>query len=238
MSNKLELSLDPMQLFEMDLNVYWLDKNGVYLGCNKKVLDSFCIPENMVVGKNNQKLVQSKILHQALASHIDSSNKYILTSNKPLLNVPDPVVIHANGKPTHYITHRFPLFDKHKNISGILGISIDITEKTLITQSGLFGYAIMAAYSDQQHKYINEFLAHRPKQKSMADISPKEARCLYYLLKGKSAREIGEILHKSTRTIEGHLENAKQKLCCTTRSELFDRILNDIELIYLIRAKR
>ncbi len=237
MNDDLHLALKPDHLIGMDLNVYWLDNNGFYLGCNKKVLDFFHISEQMVVSKNNSDLVQAGILNQSLATHIDKSNQYVLTKKQPLLNVVDPIVKQYNGKPAQYISHRFPLFDKKKNIVGILGFSMDITDKILITQSGLFGYAIMAAHSDQQHKYVNEFFTGQAYCKKTMDISIQEARCLYYLLKGKSARETGEILFRSTRTIEGHITSVKQKLNCTTRSELFDRLLNDIELLCFVRFR-
>lgn len=237
--DELNLVINPAHLLGMDLNVYWLDKDGFYLGCNQKVLDLFQITEPMVIGKNNKKLIQEDILSPLHAAHIDRSNQYVFTQKQPIFNVRDPVIMKPGGKPAYYTTHRFPLFDKKKNLSGILGFSLEITSDLLVKQSGLFGYTIMAAHSDQQHKYVNEIFSqpNRHKKTSTINLSTQEARCIFYLLKGKSAREIGEILYRSTRTIEGHLESVKQKLDCTTRSELFDRVLNDIELLFFVRSQ-
>jgi DNA-binding CsgD family transcriptional regulator len=57
-------------------------------------------------------------------------------------------------------------------------------------------------------------------------LSKKEYICLNYYIKGKSAREIAEIMHLSKRTIEWHLTNIKIKLNCQNKSELFDKALS------------
>lgn len=43
-------------------------------------------------------------------------------------------------------------------------------------------------------------------------FSPRERECLHWLAEGKSARDIGQILNISRRTVVFHVENAKRKL--------------------------
>lgn len=52
-------------------------------------------------------------------------------------------------------------------------------------------------------------------------FSSREMECLAWLLKGQTARQIGEHLHLSARTVEGYLENIKNKLGCTSKTEIF-----------------
>jgi LuxR family transcriptional regulator, activator of conjugal transfer of Ti plasmids len=47
-------------------------------------------------------------------------------------------------------------------------------------------------------------------------LSPRELACLQWVVRGKSAWEIGEILTLSRRTVIFHLENAKRKLNAVT----------------------
>jgi LuxR family transcriptional regulator, activator of conjugal transfer of Ti plasmids len=47
-------------------------------------------------------------------------------------------------------------------------------------------------------------------------LSPREVACLQWVVRGKSAWEIGEILTVSRRTVIFHLENAKRKLNAVT----------------------
>lgn len=57
--------------------------------------------------------------------------------------------------------------------------------------------------------------------KNVAKLTPREIECLQYIYQGLSYREIGDTLVLSTRTIEAYIENAKLKLNCNTKSELF-----------------
>lgn len=58
------------------------------------------------------------------------------------------------------------------------------------------------------------------KEKNILILSKKEKTCLFYLVQGKSAEEIAIILSRSKRTVEGHIENIKQKLNCSKISQL------------------
>lgn len=51
-------------------------------------------------------------------------------------------------------------------------------------------------------------------------LTLKEAQCLYWIAKGKSAEEIGSILSAGKRTIESHIERLKLKLNCYKQTDL------------------
>jgi DNA-binding CsgD family transcriptional regulator len=53
------------------------------------------------------------------------------------------------------------------------------------------------------------------------DLSNKEASCLHFYLQGMNAREIGEKIFISTRTVEDYIKRIKQKLLVSSRSELY-----------------
>lgn len=55
---------------------------------------------------------------------------------------------------------------------------------------------------------------------SNSPIASREIECLYYLIKGFSLKEIGQIMQISSRTVEHHIKNSKIKLKCLRRSEL------------------
>lgn len=55
------------------------------------------------------------------------------------------------------------------------------------------------------------------------DLTLREAECLFYLLRGKSAREIGNQLNISPKTVEYYIANVKIKLKTTTRENLFQK---------------
>ena len=57
-------------------------------------------------------------------------------------------------------------------------------------------------------------------------ITKRELECLFYLMKGKSARETGTLLNLSQRTVEYYLNCLKEKLHCTRKSEIIEAVFN------------
>lgn len=52
-------------------------------------------------------------------------------------------------------------------------------------------------------------------------LSQRELETLFYVLQGKTAKEVARILNLSFRTVEGYIDNIKIKYNCRTKSELF-----------------
>ncbi|WP_244946950.1 response regulator transcription factor [Legionella israelensis] len=52
------------------------------------------------------------------------------------------------------------------------------------------------------------------------ELTNRECECVFLLLRGKSAKEIGVLLSLSKRTIESYIENIKNKMDCTNRAEI------------------
>lgn len=59
---------------------------------------------------------------------------------------------------------------------------------------------------------------------ALEKLTDREFDCIRQYIKGKTARQIGESLHISNRTVEHHLENIKFKLGCSSKLELFERL--------------
>lgn len=51
-------------------------------------------------------------------------------------------------------------------------------------------------------------------------LSPREKQCAHYLLNGMTAKEIGQQLGLSSRTVESYIVNMKIKLNCANKAEL------------------
>ncbi len=53
-------------------------------------------------------------------------------------------------------------------------------------------------------------------------LTKRETECLGYLSHGKNRKEIASLIGLSPRTVDTHLEKARNKLGCFTNSELID----------------
>lgn len=57
-------------------------------------------------------------------------------------------------------------------------------------------------------------------------LSKSQAWCLFYLLRGKTCKEIGKILMLSPRTVEKYVESIKEKFECSTKSQLIEKAID------------
>jgi len=60
--------------------------------------------------------------------------------------------------------------------------------------------------------------------KTVSPLSDRETEVADLLLYGYSAAQIGDILFRSNRTIESHIERMKEKLGCSRKSELIQKL--------------
>ncbi|MBP9726074.1 MAG: PAS domain-containing protein [Gammaproteobacteria bacterium] len=107
-------------------HVYWTDRNGVYQGCNDIQARSAGLASRMdIVGKRNQNLPWN--MNTAVSQIIDQSNEEIMSSGQS--KVLEEPVSHTNGEQGYCLSSKVPLRNAEGEVIGLLGISIDITEK-------------------------------------------------------------------------------------------------------------
>lgn len=64
-------------------------------------------------------------------------------------------------------------------------------------------------------------------------LTKKQEQCLFFLIRGKSLKEIATILGISHRTVEDHIDSIKNKLQCQTKRELIEKAIDCGFLYYL-----
>lgn len=107
-------------------SVYWKDKNGVYLGCNAFVLKMAGATEKTdIIGKTDYDMpwrdfapdlsrIDSRIIEQQKAEEIEET---------PTL---------ADGSKITMLTNKSPLKDSNSKVVGIIGVSLDISERKVL----------------------------------------------------------------------------------------------------------
>jgi DNA-binding CsgD family transcriptional regulator len=119
---------------------------------------------------------------------------------------------------TFYFKEKFAdilLVEEMKKASS-LTISPLLFEKSLITAS-------------PEEEIIQNFISDTPIQKLFLSVNGEdtgltlqEFKCLAWLSRGKTVKEIGRILRLSPRTVESYIENIKYKIRVGSRSQLID----------------
>lgn len=113
-------------LANMPGHVYWKDKNGVYLGCNNRQARSLGFQFGFeIVGKTDFDLPWG----ENTAEQFRRNDLHIMETNETEIIEEKSQV---DGKEAIVLSHKSPMLNKQGEITGILGISIDISDRKKI----------------------------------------------------------------------------------------------------------
>jgi two-component system, OmpR family, aerobic respiration control sensor histidine kinase ArcB len=110
-------------------NVYWMDKNCIHMGCNNNVLKMLGLARDEYVGKTYEELAEIVGWTQGEAKSFKKDDMEVLRTGYPKANVEEPLLRHIDGSLHYYLTNRVPMHNENGTISGVAGISVDITER-------------------------------------------------------------------------------------------------------------
>lgn len=117
-------------------NIYWMDENSIYLGCNQNTADLINLQSpDEVVGKTYENFITIGKWEERATASFRNDDLEVITTGKPKLNVEEPPLIHPKtGKTIYYLTSRVPIKDDKNKIIGVVGVSVDITERKIMEQ--------------------------------------------------------------------------------------------------------
>lgn len=125
-----------------------------------------------------------------------------------------------------------PILDANNEVIAIIDHFMDITHSPLFNLSPILsshGFFDSAGQSKEQFSYLITNSIEK------YNITDRQFDCIYYLLRGKPASKIGQLLNLSRRTIETHIDMLKRKLNCCSKSELIEKALDAGMLNYIPR---
>jgi len=104
-------------------NIFWKNKNGVFLGCNDNVARILKLKTpKEIIGKTNYDLFDSRLADQASEADniaMREDKEYVL----------EEIGLNVEGNLTTYLTKKVPLHDRDNNVIGLLGVSFDISDR-------------------------------------------------------------------------------------------------------------
>lgn len=105
-------------------HVYWLDVEGRYLGCNERQARAFGVSRKDVIGKRN-----IDFLSPQDAKALDKINQYVMSSIPNGKEYDSDEFVERGEYEEHYRSTKSPLYDENGKLLGILGVSLDVTDK-------------------------------------------------------------------------------------------------------------
>ncbi|MFZ6177461.1 ATP-binding protein [Nannocystis pusilla] len=105
--------------------IFWKDRDSRYLGCNQHFLQStrFTSLEE-VIGKTDYEVVASR----EEADFFRMMDDRVMRSGVPILNIEEPLRL-SDGTDSYLLTSKVPIRDDSGEVTGLLGIHVDITER-------------------------------------------------------------------------------------------------------------
>ena len=121
-------TLDQLDMLEniislMPSYVYWMNREGVYLGCNDNEAKVIGLASRKdIVGKRNIDMPGFLI-----PEVLDPVNQKVIQTAQPMV-LEEPAIL-PDGTHATFLSSKVPLRSRRGDIVGMLGISIDITER-------------------------------------------------------------------------------------------------------------
>lgn len=129
--------------------LFWKNRNGYYLGCNHNLAKLLKLNSpDEIIGKHNNDLFDADS-----AAKLDHADEEVMRSGKE--RQLEETGHNQFGEPAIYFTQKSPLFNKQGEVIGLLGISIDITERKRIEKELL----IAKEKAESSNRAKSQFLA-------------------------------------------------------------------------------
>lgn len=210
--NFTEESLDLLGLYGNSLPGFWgiKSRDHSYLLANNNWKSEVGLNPNFdVLG-----LIDSELpcIVSRCANKFKDQDEQVISTRKPIkvLN------IHPfnNHDCRAYITSKFP-FVRNNEVLGVVFSAEKVDEQYFCDLSTLLGIEKGSLYAGlKQYSFVLS-------PPNFAEIlTDREQECLFFLIRGKTAKDIGSILDLSYRTVEHYIESLKYKFSCSTKAEL------------------
>jgi len=142
-------------LSTMSGSVYWKNTKGQYLGCNDAMLLLLGLQKQDIIGQTDCYIAERLGWPPSAAASIIAVDTKVINSGIPVLNLEETPFIDKNGKTIRQITNKTPIRNRKGIVIGLVGNSIDISERKAMEED--LRYAKEAAEAANQAK--TEFLA-------------------------------------------------------------------------------
>jgi len=201
-------------LYSMPISAYFVDLDSRFVNTNI-YCSEICGAQstNDLLGKNIVDFTEGSVVIANNNSVVQSASMKVFEEAE-VRN--DKCLIHA-------LSFKFPWYH-HDEIIGVFGCSVVIdahslndlgTKLALLSSTGLLGPIGTSATKVLPDPQFGDVY-----------FTKRELSVITHLVRGRTAKEIGELLYISKRTAETHIENIKSKTHCSSKSELIDKLID------------
>jgi two-component system, OmpR family, aerobic respiration control sensor histidine kinase ArcB len=177
-------------LSKLPTNVYWKDRNSIYLGCNDQLAEVLNLASRDAIKGMSD--FDFDWVGKATAESFITFDKRVMKTGKSLIT--EDVVKEATGRLVTLLTNKTPLKDKRGRTVGVLAISVDISERKKM-EKNLYEAKMAAEAADEAKSMFIANMSHDIRTPLSGIIGMAE------LLKEEGGtskdRQYGHIIHQS-----------------------------------------
>lgn len=195
----------------------WLkDLDFRYAECNQDSLDLFGIPaKDLILEKDDFDMPWAD--H---AAQLRVNDQQVIKTKKSYAFI--QAARKWDGKEFLVVSHKSPFYDSNGNMIGVMGFDslfqtpkiTQAVKKLHFTDTDLLS---LPRSLNPQYVLCDDF--------SIFNLTEREGHCLFYLVRGKTAKEISEKLYISRRTVEQYIDSIKVKFNCKKKSDLIEKAI-------------
>lgn len=117
------------------------------------------------------------------------------------------------------LVNKAPVFDAQNIIKGTFGHAVDVT-------LAFFKLGLVISNPIGEKKLVpSSFTVGEPAE-NMIPLTARQAECLFFSLRHKTAKQIALILKISFRTVEEYTEQLKIKFNCCSKTEMLEKAMH------------
>ena len=201
---------------------FWKDANNHYRMINEKMAKDFG-HKSAYVSFDGITDYDHKCKAVELADKFIMYDNLVMTNGKPMTLI--ELLINSDDELRLYYVRKTPILDDKGNSIGINGYIVDSTNCPLI-RSALPMLSENSEIKSSSSKKTKQIIHQLKSTYDEFKLTPRESEALYYLMRGKTAKETAQRLNIHFKTVEKHHENIRTKLNCNSRSEVIEKAIN------------
>ena len=180
----------------------WKDLNRHYLGANKALLELKGVRDvEECSGKTDEELSPDSI----------EENKLFQLQDLSVLSGKKISTVHLDSKTSEvFQLEKCPLTDSKNNTTGLIYYCRPCPKDEVFRMLRQYDETLQI---NSHHYTLND-------HENKYELTNREYECVFLLIRGKSAKEIGTLLSLSKRTIESYIEHIKNKMDCKNKAEI------------------
>jgi DNA-binding CsgD family transcriptional regulator len=185
-------------------NIGWKDITLKHLGCNQNLATALRLKKSdAIIGLDDSELPD----HNPESTLFHKKNDLLAIQGNTIKG------LHRAASPyneSYFFFVKKPIYDNLNQIAGLIYHCNVINLPPSLNELLRLNYD-----SNANHSHYIFGLS-----ENIFNLSHRELECLFLILRGKSAKQTGEIMSLSKRTIESYIENIKNKFGCESKSDL------------------